>query len=72
MSVKSLAATVARIVQQRINNEARAKRGTVQNGRFVSGSKSYPMVQAVDVDTGDGRRVWAQLSRNGTAVVVGA
>ena len=72
MSVKSLAATVARIVQQRINNEAWAKRGTVQNGRFFSGSKSYPMVQAVDVDTGDGRRVWAQLSKNGTAVVVGA
>ena len=72
MSVKSLAETVARIVQQRINAEARAMRGTVQNGRFVSGAKSYPMVQAVDVDTGDGRRVWAQLSSNGTAVVVGA
>lgn len=59
MSVKSLAAAVARIVQQRINNEARAKRGTVQNGRFVSGSKSYPMVQAVDVDTVSGLQVRA-------------
>lgn len=72
MSVKSLAAAVARAVQRRIEQEARAMRGTIQDGRFVSGAKSYPMVQAVDVDTGENKRVWAQLSKNGSAVVVGA
>lgn len=72
MSVKSLAVAVARAVQRRIEQEARAMRGTVQGNRFISGAKSYPMIQAVDVDAGEGKRVWAQLSQNGNAVVVGA
>ena len=72
MSVKSLAAAVKAAVNKRIAEEARAMRGTIQNGRFISGSKSYPMVQAVDCDTGNGKRVWAQLSKSGNAVVVGA
>lgn len=72
MGVKSLAAAVARAVQWRINAETRAMRGTIQGGRFVSGSKSYPIAQAVDCDTGEGKRAWAQLSQSGKAVVVGS
>ena len=56
MSVKSLAAAVKAAVNKRITEEARAMRGTIQNGRFITGSKSYPMVQAVDCDTGNGKR----------------
>ena len=48
MSVKSLAEAVARDVQRRINAETRAIRGMIQADRFISGSKSYPMAQAVD------------------------
>lgn len=72
MGVKDLAAAVASAVQRRIENESRAKRGVIRDGRFISGSKSYPFMQAVDCDIGNGKRVWAQLSSNGTAVVVGA
>lgn len=72
MGVRELAAAVKSAVRWRIDNEARAKRGVIQNGRFISGSKSYPMIQAVDVDTSNGKRVWAQLSKNGNAVVVGS
>lgn len=72
MGVKSLAAAVGTAVRRRIEQEARAKRGVIQNGRFISGAKSYPMIQAVDVDTSNGKRVWAQLSKSGSAVIVGA
>lgn len=72
MGVKSLAAAVARAVQKRINEETRAMRGTIQGNRFISGAKSYPFTQAVDCDAGDGKKVWAQLSQSGKAVVVGA
>lgn len=71
MGVAELASAVKSAVDKRIAAEARAMRGTMQNGRFISGAKSYPMIQATDVDTGDGKKVWAQLSRNGNAVVVG-
>lgn len=72
MGVKSLAAAVARAVQRRIEQEARAMRGTIQGNRFISGAKSYPMIQAVDCDAGDGKKAWAQLSQSGKAVIVGA
>ena len=72
MGVRELAMAIRVAVQQRIDEESRAKRGVIQGGRFISGSKSYPMLQAVDVDTSNGKRVWAQLSKNGSAVVVGA
>ena len=72
MGVRELAATFKSIVDWRVAEEARAKRGIIRGGRFISGAKSYPMLQAVDVDTSNGKRVWAQLSKSGNAVVVGA
>lgn len=71
MSVDSLARAVKSAVEARIKKEARARRGTIQNGQFVCGADCYPFTSAVDVDTGNGKKVWAQLSPNGTAVVVG-
>ncbi len=72
MIVQNLANTIKSAVDKRIAEESRARRGTIQNGSFISGSKSYPFTAAVDCHTGNGRRVWAQLSTTGKAVVVGA
>lgn len=69
--VKGLATAIKIAVQIRIDEEAKAKRGTIQNGNFINGSKSYPYIPAVDCNTNNGSKVWAQLSRNGTAVIVG-
>ena len=72
MSVTSLTSAIKNAVDKRINNEARAKRGTIKGGMFQVGSKSYPFKQAVDCNTAEGNRVWAQLTPNGIAVIVGA
>lgn len=72
MSVQSLGNSMKSAVDKRINEEARAMHGTIRNGRFVSGSKSYPFTAAVDCSTGEGKRVWAQRDKNGKAVVIGA
>lgn len=72
MSVKELATAIKNSVDKRINEEARARRGTIKDGRFQSGSKSYPYKQAVDCNTSDGNKVWAQLTPSGKAVIVGA
>ena len=69
--IKGLADAIKTAVQNRVNEEAEAKRGTIKDGKFVSGSKSYPFVQAVDCDVSNGSKVWAQLSKSGTAVVIG-
>ena len=72
MSIQSLSTAVKNAVDTRIKREARALRGTVKDGRFQCGNKSYPFKQAVDCNVSSGRRVWAQLSPNGDAVIVGA
>ena len=72
MGVQSLAYSIQNAVNERSKREARALRGTIRDGMFHCGNKSYPLKQAVDCNTSNGRRVWAQLSPNGDAVVVGA
>ena len=72
MSVQRLADSLKAAVDKRISNEARAMRGTIRNGMFVSGAKSFPFKQAVDCSVFDGSRVWAQRSTNGKAIIVGA
>lgn len=72
MGVQSLANAIQQAVDERIKREARALRGTVRDEAFHCGNKSYPLKQAVDCNTSNGRRVWAQLAQNGVAVVVGA
>lgn len=70
-SLEDLTAVIKTAIDERVAKEARARRGRIINGRFETGANSYPCVPAVDVDTSEGRRVWAQLSPNGSAVVVG-
>ena len=71
MSIHELASEVKSAVERRINEEAKAQRGTIQNGRLQIGAKSYPYTSAVDVSNHDGDKVWAQLSKTGRAVIVG-
>lgn len=71
MGVRELASAIRQAVDWRIRQEARAMRGTIQDGMFQSGAKSYPVKQAVDCDTSEGSRVWAVPATNGDAVVVG-
>ncbi len=52
--------------------ESKAQRGVIEGGRVHIGAHSYPMKAAVDVGTEDGSLVWVQVSKNGTAVIVGA
>lgn len=70
MSVQNLARALKSVMDKRIREESRAIKGTVNNGQFVSGAKSYPAISAVDVDTSG--RVWAQRDNNGNAIIVGA
>ena len=52
--------------------ESQAQRGRIQNGRVHIGERSYPFRVAVDCNTSGGSLVWVQISRGGTAVIVGA
>ena len=68
--IADLKSAVKAAVDKRIAEESRAKRGTIKDGMFHCGAKTYPFKQAIDCNTGN--KVWAQLSTNGTAVIVGA
>lgn len=72
MSVQSLAKSIKSAVDNRVNKEARAMRGVISGGMFVSGAKSFPYKQAVDCNTFEGNKVWAQRATNGKAIIVGA
>ena len=69
MGVRELAAGIKNAVDKRIANEARAKRGVIKNGRFVSGATSRPFIAAVDANLN--AKVWAQISPNGNAIIIG-
>lgn len=71
MSVQRLANTIKTELENRIAQESRALRGTIKNGRFFYGGRSYPYKLAVDANTSNGNRVWAQLSPNNLAVIIG-
>lgn len=68
---------LANVLQQRMRrakkeNSQQAQRGTIVNGKVRLGARSYPFRVAVDCNTGEGASVWVQLTKNGTAVVIGA
>lgn len=71
MSVQRLANTIKNIIDTRIQQESRALHGKIVDGRFLCGNKSYPYESAVDVNTLNGKTVWAQLSQNNSAVIIG-
>lgn len=70
--VMGLAAAIRAGLQNGQSQESRAQRGRIQNDRVHIGERSYPFRAAVDCNTGDGSLVWVQISRGGTAVIVGA
>ncbi len=71
MSIQALTQSLKSAVDARVKRETRAMRGEVKAGMFYSGTKAYPYKQAVDCKLGGGHKVWAQLSTNGNAVIVG-
>ena len=72
MGIRDLAVSLKRAVDNRIDKEARAFRSTVSNNMIHSGSKAFPIVQAVDCKVSNGSKVWALPAKNGSAVIVGA
>lgn len=70
--VLGLAAAIRAGIKNGQVAESQAQRGRIQNGRVYIGERSYPFRAAVDCNTGDGSLVWVQISRGGTAVIVGA
>ncbi|MBR1728040.1 MAG: hypothetical protein IJ728_00720 [Selenomonadaceae bacterium] len=69
MSIRDFAKDIKSAVNKRIENESRAVRGMIKNGKFHSGNKSYPVKQAVECNTK--RKVWAVKTQNNKAVIVG-
>ena len=70
--VLGLAAAIRAGIKNSKVVESQAQRGRIQNGRVHIGERSYPFRAVVDCNTSDGSLVWVQISRGGTAVIVGA
>ena len=70
--VMGLAAAIRELRKKSGAEEQQAQRGVIQNGRVHIGERSYPFRVAVDCNTSDGSLVWVQISKGGTAVIVGA
>ena len=70
--IMGLAAAIRAGLRKGSTQESRAQRGRIQNGRVHIGERSYPFRAAVDCNTSDGSIVWVQISKGGTAVIVGA
>ena len=52
--------------------EGKAQKGVIQGGRVRIGSRSYPFKAVVDCSTEEGSLVWVQISKGGTAIILGA
>ena len=70
--VVGLAAAIRAGMKNAQMDESKAQRGVIQNGRVHIGERSYPFRAVVDCNTSDGSLVWVQISKGGTAVIVGA
>ena len=70
--ILGLAAAIRAGIKNAQVGESQARRGRIQNGRVHIGEQSYPFRAAVDCNTSDGSLVWVQISKGGTAVIVGA
>ena len=56
----------------REKQEGKAQRGVIQGGRVRIGAHSYPFKAVVDCSTEEGALVWVQISKGGTAIILGA
>ena len=70
--IMGLAAAIRAGIKNSKVVESQAQRGIIRNGRIHIGERSYPFRVAVDCNTSDGSFVWVQISKGGTAVIVGA
>jgi len=70
--ILGLAAAIRAGIKNSQVSESQAQRGRIQNGRVHIGERSYPFRVVVDCNTVDGSLVWVQISKGGTAVIVGA
>ena len=70
--ILGLAAAIRAGLRNGQSQESRAQRGIIRNGRVHIGERSYPFRAVVDCNTAEGSLVWVQISRGGTAVIVGA
>ena len=70
--ILGLAAAIRAGIKNSKVGGSQAQRGRIQNGRVHIGERSYPFRAAVDCNISDGSLVWVQISRGGTAVIVGA
>lgn len=71
MSIKSMTSDIKSAMKNRIEKESQAMRGTIKNGRFYCGNKSYSAKQAVECNTNNGHKVWA-VRAGSKVVIVGA
>ena len=56
----------------REKREGKAQRGVIQGGRVRIRSRSYSFKAVVDCSTEEGALVWVQISKGGTAIILGA
>ena len=56
----------------REKQEGKAQRGVIQGSRVRIGSRSYSFKAVVDCSTEEGALVWVQISKGGTAIILGA
>ena len=56
----------------RERQEGKVQRGVIQGGRVRIGARSYPFKAVVDCSTEEGALVWVQISKGGTAIILGA
>lgn len=71
MSVQTLAIAMREAMSARIEREGRAMHGFVRDGKFCIGDKQLEPIQAIDLNLHTGKRVWAMMSANKKAVIVG-
>ena len=71
--VQGLADALGKSVKDtRERQEGKAQRGVIQGGRVRIGAHSYPFKAVVDCSTEEGAIVWVQISKGGTAIILGA
>ena len=71
--VQGLADALRKSVKDtRERQEGKAQRGVIQGGRVRIGSRSYSFKAVVDCSTEEGSFVWVQISKGGTAIILGA
>ena len=71
--VKGLADALRKSLKDtRERQEGKAQRGVIQGSRVRIGAHSYPFKAVVDCSTEEGALVWVQISKGGTAIILGA